>query len=169
MKEAFETLSDATKRKSYDSTIDFDDSIPAASDVKSEPDFYKVFGDCFERNLRFAAENDPDQKAAAAARKMRSKGRKGKNKKQAYTGPPSFGDENSNINDVHEFYAVSLSCIILDLRILLVNSSSVDVICRFTAETNNLFNLLFLASLSVLDRISVLERLYLGCFKRNRT
>lgn len=104
VKEAFETLSDASKRKAYDSTIDFDDSIPAASNVLAEKDFYRVFGGCFERNLRFAAENDPDKAAAAEARKKQAKQKRGKGKGKKKTGPPSLGDEKTTINDVHEFY-----------------------------------------------------------------
>ena len=65
VKEAFETLGgDPSKRRAYDSTIDFDETIPSAVDVSSEKDFYQVFGSCFERNLRFAAENDPAVLAA---------------------------------------------------------------------------------------------------------
>ncbi len=104
VKEAFETLSDASKRKAYDSTIDFDDSIPKESEIKSDEDFYRMFGDCFERNLRFAAENDPDQAAAAAARKRKAKQKRGKGKDKKSPGPPSLGDEKTSIHDVHDFY-----------------------------------------------------------------
>jgi DnaJ family protein C protein 2 len=104
VKEAFETLSDATKRKAYDSMIDFDDSIPAASDIKNEKDFYEMFGDCFERNLRFAAENDPDQAAAAEARKKKAKQKRGKGKGKEKTGPPSLGNAKTSISEVHDFY-----------------------------------------------------------------
>lgn len=103
VKEAFETLSDPQKRKAYDSTVDFDDSIPSPADVKDDSDFYRLFGECFERNLRFAAENDPDQTQAAAARKRRGKRGKSKDKKKS-SDPPSLGDDNTQISDVHEFY-----------------------------------------------------------------
>ncbi|GFH52711.1 hypothetical protein CTEN210_09187 [Chaetoceros tenuissimus] len=104
VKEAFETLSDAAKRKSYDSTVDFDESIPTASDISKESDFYKVFGDCFERNLRFAAENDPDQNKAKEARQRKMKRSKGKKDKNGSMNLPSIGDEKSSIKEVHEFY-----------------------------------------------------------------
>jgi DnaJ family protein C protein 2 len=100
VKEAFETLSDAAKKKAYDSTADFDDSFPSASDVMTDSTFYKVFGEIFERNLRFAAENDPDQAQAAAVRKKKNK--KGKNSKKS--GPMVLGDDNTSISEVHDFY-----------------------------------------------------------------
>ena len=100
VKEAFETLSDPKLRKSYDSTVDFDDRIPSVADVRSERDFYVVFGECFERNLRFAAENEPGLDVNGKRGKKKSNGNtKGKSK-----GPPSIGDSNTSIDDVHQFY-----------------------------------------------------------------
>jgi len=57
VKAAFDTLSDGMKRRSYDSTVDFDEGIP--KEGVSESDFYAEYGPVFERNLRFASCNDP--------------------------------------------------------------------------------------------------------------
>ena len=54
IKTARTTLMDLSKRRRYDSTLDFDDSIPSAKDIKSDTDFYIKFGVCFLRNSRFA-------------------------------------------------------------------------------------------------------------------
>ena len=54
IKTARTTLMDQSKRRRYDSTLDFDDSIPSAKDIKSDTDFYIKFGVCFLRNSRFA-------------------------------------------------------------------------------------------------------------------
>ncbi len=107
VKEAFETLSDPKLRKSYDSTVDFDDSIPSSSDIKSNSDFYATFGSCFERNLRFAAENEPGLKSSSSngggGKKGKRKGNNGsKNNKQKP--PPSLGDDSTPIDEVHQFY-----------------------------------------------------------------
>jgi DnaJ homolog subfamily C member 2 len=55
---ARDTLIDINKRRRYDSTLAFDDSIPKPETFKSDDDFYKQFDECFERNARFA-ENWP--------------------------------------------------------------------------------------------------------------
>lgn len=101
VKEAFETLSDPVKRKSYDSTLEFDDSIPNAKDVKSDADFYRVFGQCFERNLRFAAQNDPGKSSSTMTRKKK-KGNQAK--VLAADGPPLLGDDSTPIEYVNAFY-----------------------------------------------------------------
>lgn len=44
-------LSDVKKRRAYDSTLPFDDSIPPAKLGKGE-DFFKVFGEVFKRNAQ---------------------------------------------------------------------------------------------------------------------
>ena len=49
LKEAYDTLSDPEKRKKYDSTIVFDDSIPEDK-VYSQKDFFSTFGPVFLRN-----------------------------------------------------------------------------------------------------------------------
>lgn len=79
VKDAFDTLGDVDKRRAYDSSLDFDESIPS-KDVDSDAEFYQLYGDCFNRNLRFASEQ------------------------KKYPTPPSLGDDGISIDDVHEFY-----------------------------------------------------------------
>ena len=119
VKSAFDTLSDPMKRRSYDSTVDFDESIPREG--VSEADFYNEYGPVFERNLRFASCNDPmnqvsgggwDDGAGGGAPSASSSAKKGKNKKKANnassssssSGPPPFGDDSTPLSQVHAFY-----------------------------------------------------------------
>ena len=51
--DAYDTLSDPIKRKKYDSTLPFDDSIPKNDDFTDET-FFEVFDSVFKRNARFA-------------------------------------------------------------------------------------------------------------------
>lgn len=44
------TLTDPAKRRRYDSTLEFDDSIPEKGDWQTEEEFYSVFEEVFERN-----------------------------------------------------------------------------------------------------------------------
>jgi DnaJ family protein C protein 2 len=115
VKAAFDTLSDPIKRRSYDSTVDFDESIP--KEGIDEADFYKEYGPCFERNLRFASFNDPARQTA----KEESGGGGGKKKNKRKSGMknnrssnnlsghtkescPKFGDDETPLDQVHAFY-----------------------------------------------------------------
>jgi len=116
VKEAFETLSDKSKRRAYDSTVNFDESIPSEKSYKNETQFYQVFGACFERNLRFAAENDPDRKNAisggsghgSAKKKKSNRNRNKKNSGNEKAAPTAstikFGDADASMGEVHQFY-----------------------------------------------------------------
>jgi len=48
---AYETLSDVKKKQAYDSTVDFDETIPGEND---EGNFFEVYGPVFRTNLRFS-------------------------------------------------------------------------------------------------------------------
>lgn len=51
---AYETLSDDTRRKKYDSSLPFDETIPKESDKINEDNFYDLFRPVFVANSRFA-------------------------------------------------------------------------------------------------------------------
>jgi DnaJ homolog subfamily C member 2 len=53
---AYETLIDPVKRKKYDSSLPFNDSVPSEADVIgiSEEAFYELFNPIFQRNALFA-------------------------------------------------------------------------------------------------------------------
>lgn len=72
---AFEILSDPTKRRQYDSSKEFDDTVPTFFN-KLSGDFYAKFCGVFERNARFS------------------------NVKPV----PSLGDENTPVSEVRQFY-----------------------------------------------------------------
>ncbi|GMH76988.1 hypothetical protein TrLO_g5942 [Triparma laevis f. longispina] len=97
VKKAFDTLSNPEKKRTYDSSANFDDSIPPA-DLK-ERKFYAMFGECFVRNQRFAVIKE-------AKKTNRRKSNSGKNA----TPPvdpnycPPFGDDNTPIEQVNQFY-----------------------------------------------------------------
>lgn len=71
---AYETLTDAEKRKKYDSTLPFDDFIPE-EDVPEE-EFYEVFKPVFQRNALYSTK----------------------------TPIPDIGNANTKINKVYKFY-----------------------------------------------------------------
>lgn len=50
IKEAYETLLDPEKKKKYDSTFQFDDTIPDEYDKKDEKSFFREFGPVFLKN-----------------------------------------------------------------------------------------------------------------------
>lgn len=68
---------DLSKRRRYDSTLDFDDNIPSAKDIKCDDDFYTKFDDTFVRNSRFAVELPA----------------------------PAIGNKDTSIEDVRKFYS----------------------------------------------------------------
>eukprot|EP00998_Keelungia_sp_KM082_P008944 NODE_511_length_1858_cov_53.408434_g503_i0.p1 GENE.NODE_511_length_1858_cov_53.408434_g503_i0~~NODE_511_length_1858_cov_53.408434_g503_i0.p1 ORF type:complete len:471 (+),score=164.89 NODE_511_length_1858_cov_53.408434_g503_i0:381-1793(+) len=71
---AYEVLSEPTKRKAYDSALEFDDTIPAAK-VPAEQ-FYDVFTPVFRRNARWSQR----------------------------TPVPELGTDDAPINEVNKFY-----------------------------------------------------------------
>lgn len=68
---------DFAKRRRYDSTLEFDDSIPSAKDIKQEDDFYTLFGKTFKNNAKFAVE----------------------------VPAPELGNKDTSMEDVRKFYA----------------------------------------------------------------
>lgn len=131
VKSAFDTLSDPVKRRSYDSTVDFDESIPKESlsgVTMSDEEFYAEYGPVFERNLRFASFNDPMRQQSGGAggddKQAPKSGGGGKNKKKksnmsssnsssdipntSYIPPPNplplLGDNSTPLSQVHAFY-----------------------------------------------------------------
>lgn len=125
IKEAFDTLCDTAKRRSYDSSVDFDDSIPKEGVAPKK--FYKVYGPVFERNLRFAVHKDlgnvQSNVNANSGSTPKGKKKKKKNNNSSNNGsngsngnnsqgdkpkkkvePPKLGDGNTPIEEVNKFY-----------------------------------------------------------------
>lgn len=81
IQEAFNVLSNETKRRAYDSQLPFDESIPSEEKVakalaKGPQKFFKLFAPVFQRNARFAVQKPV----------------------------PDIGDMDTPINDVYRFY-----------------------------------------------------------------
>lgn len=55
IQEAFEIISDPEKKRRYESTIDFDDSIPEGFKKGNSAEFFNVFGPVFKRNARWSS------------------------------------------------------------------------------------------------------------------
>jgi len=68
-------LTDPARKKKYDSSLPFDDTIPKKDGFAADK-FFQIFGDCFNSNARFS------------------------NIKPV----PSLGDKNTPIEDVYKFY-----------------------------------------------------------------
>jgi DnaJ family protein C protein 2 len=104
VKAAFDTLSDTDKRRSYDSSVDFDDSIPSGGEVSPE-EFYTTYGPVFERNLRFAVRNENNNSSSSGGANNRgnraSKGSSSHNNKGTVT---ALGDDTTPIDQVNAFY-----------------------------------------------------------------
>ena len=54
IQEAYETLSDPSKRKEFDSLDPFDDSLPGEDEASNATSFYKHFGAAFKRNSKWS-------------------------------------------------------------------------------------------------------------------
>jgi len=77
IQKAYETLSVPKSKRAYDSKDPFDDSLPLYEDIRSEDDFYAVFGECFTRNAKWSNSG----------------------------GAPGLGDANTPYDKVEKFYA----------------------------------------------------------------
>lgn len=104
VKTAFEILS--TQKLAYDSTeMPFDDSLPS----EQPTDFFKEYGSAFERNLHFDARILPRQNSSSSSlgtgrRNKRNSSSKSSLSSTKKSQPPSLGDANTSIEEVHEFY-----------------------------------------------------------------
>jgi len=106
VKVAFETLS--TLKKAYDSTeMPFDESIPSEKEI-AKRDFFQLWEPVFKLNLHFDSRLLPSSKSNGGNKRnnRRSSGssRNMKNKSKKMQGPPSLGDVDTPIEEVHEYY-----------------------------------------------------------------
>ncbi len=108
VKSAFDTLSDPIKRRSYDSSVDFDESIPKEQPsgsggggiVMSDEEFYAEYGPVFERNLRFASFNDPMRQQQQQQQSQGGGGGGGKNNSKKKKNSNTSGNNNNSSNDL---------------------------------------------------------------------
>ena len=56
IQKAYDTLTDPAKKRKYDSSLPFDDSMPKESDLVSDETFYDLFEKCFANNAKFAVD-----------------------------------------------------------------------------------------------------------------
>jgi len=75
IQEAYDILSDQTRRRQYDSTLEVDDSIPDEAEVVSA-DFYEILAPVFKRNARWSTRQPV----------------------------PEIGSQSTDIAKVHKFY-----------------------------------------------------------------
>ena len=108
IKAGFDTLTDKLKRRAYDSQMPFDDSIPKGNESPEE--FFTVYGPVFARNLRFDDRLNPDRKQSATNNNNNNGSSYKKNRKKSSArpqqppSPPSFGDKDTPLDQVHAFY-----------------------------------------------------------------
>ena len=76
LQKAYDTLVDPQKKKVYDSSLPFDESVPKMEDITSDAEFFTQFRRCFKRNAKFSV-NKP---------------------------APDLGDEKTDIKEVYKFY-----------------------------------------------------------------
>lgn len=76
VQKAYDNLSDPAKRKKYDSSLPFDEAIPARSDI-TDANFYEKFVSVFNNNARFSVKKPV----------------------------PSLGDNKTSMDDVRKFYS----------------------------------------------------------------
>lgn len=54
IQKAYETLIDPPKKRTYDSSLPFDEKYPKMEDLKTDDEFYTEFNKCFVRNAKFS-------------------------------------------------------------------------------------------------------------------
>ena len=99
VKAAFETLS--TQKLAYDSTeMPFDESIPSDREI-AESDFFALWEPVFQHNLHFDSRLLPTK---GGNKRNNNKRNYSKQKNKNMQGPPSLGDADTPIEQVHGFY-----------------------------------------------------------------
>lgn len=104
IKASFDTLSDEDKRRAYDSSVDFDDSIPSGGEI-SPQEFYSTYGPVFERNLRFAVRTQTSSTTGGGSSRggisTSSRPKGGGSNREVVT---SLGDDATPMEQVNAFY-----------------------------------------------------------------